>query len=106
MMTSFLLNESLALNSSIPSLTSLPSSTRALLFELMPHVRKIFLASHADTSLSVLPGRVTHDLAESKRRPTQAVGSGQYESYNNNNVYVVRHTALVLPCYVRVSVYS
>ncbi|KAL1716561.1 hypothetical protein EV715DRAFT_275002 [Schizophyllum commune] len=48
----------------------------------------------------VLPGRVTHDLAESKRRPTQAVGSGQYESYNNNNVYVVRHTALVLPCYM------
>ncbi|KAL1698759.1 hypothetical protein EV121DRAFT_284575 [Schizophyllum commune] len=48
----------------------------------------------------VLLGRVTHDHAESMRRPTQAVGSGRYESYNNNNVYVVRHTALVLPCYM------
>ncbi|KAL1712312.1 hypothetical protein EV715DRAFT_278064 [Schizophyllum commune] len=48
----------------------------------------------------VLLGRVTHDHADSMHRPTQAVGSGRYESYNNNNVYVVRHTALVLPCYM------
>ena len=67
----------------------------------------LLLAINAHTSLcTVLLGRVTHDHAESMRRPTQAVGSGRYESYNNNNVYVVRHTALVLPCYVRVSVYS
>ena len=66
----------------------------------------LFLALNAHTSLcTVLLGRVTHDHAESMRRPTQAVGSGRYESYNNNNVYVVRHTALVLPCYVGFSAY-
>ncbi|KAL1674934.1 hypothetical protein EV122DRAFT_293096 [Schizophyllum commune] len=69
----------------------------------------IYLAQDGMTSMGyaagadrifLLLGRVTHDHAESMRRPTQAVGSGRYESYNNNNVYVVRHTALVLPCYM------
>ena len=83
-----------------------------LLFDYQLNVRSLypslalFLALNARTSRCiVLLGRVTHDHAESMRRPTQAVGSGRYESYNNNNVYVVRHTALVLPCYVRVSAY-
>ncbi|KAI5894927.1 ADP-ribosylation [Schizophyllum commune H4-8] len=72
----------------------------------------IYLAQDGETSMDyalgadrifacrVLPGRVTQSYDESKRKPTQAVGSGRYESYNAGNVYVVRHTALVLPCYM------
>ncbi|KAJ7207041.1 hypothetical protein GGX14DRAFT_635855, partial [Mycena pura] len=48
----------------------------------------------------VLPGRSTPDMHYSMTVPQEAVGSGQYESFSCPGVLVVRHTALVLPCYV------
>lgn len=55
----------------------------------------------------VLPGRTTGDPNYSRSIPKKEVGSGAFESYaqTNGGVYVVRHTDLVLPCYVCVSIY-
>ncbi|KAJ7057154.1 hypothetical protein C8F01DRAFT_344691 [Mycena amicta] len=77
--------------------------------------RGIYLADNAATSLGycmgatrmfacrVLPGRTTADMQYSNTLPQRAVGSGSYESYSadaSRSVIVVRHTDLVLPCYM------
>lgn len=47
----------------------------------------------------VLPGRVTQDGRLSHHRPKLAIGDGP-ESYHGAGFWVVRHAALVLPCYM------
>ncbi|KAF7292775.1 PARP catalytic domain-containing protein [Mycena indigotica] len=49
----------------------------------------------------VLPGRSTDSIKYSNTIPRRAVCSGKYESYSGTpGMLVVRHTALVLPCYM------
>ncbi|KAF7329935.1 PARP catalytic domain-containing protein [Mycena kentingensis (nom. inval.)] len=49
----------------------------------------------------VLPGRTTNSETYTQSIPSKAVCSGQYESYSGTpGMLVVRHTALVLPCYM------
>ncbi|KAF8885277.1 hypothetical protein CPB85DRAFT_1337235 [Mucidula mucida] len=48
----------------------------------------------------VLAGRTTGDLQYSQTLPKAEVGSGQFETYSGIGIYVVRHTQLVLPCYM------
>ncbi|KAJ7207131.1 hypothetical protein GGX14DRAFT_456314 [Mycena pura] len=74
----------------------------------------IYLAPDPQTSLyyaqganrmfacRVLPGRSTPDMQYSMSVPQAAVGSGQYESFSGTQggILVVRHTSLVLPCYM------
>ncbi|KAF7329954.1 PARP catalytic domain-containing protein [Mycena kentingensis (nom. inval.)] len=73
----------------------------------------IYLAPHAPTSMSycaggnrlfacrVLAGRISQDRAFTMTLPSAAVGSGIAETFSGNTgVLVVRHTDLVLPCYM------
>ncbi|KAF9032673.1 ADP-ribosylation [Hymenopellis radicata] len=48
----------------------------------------------------VLPGRLTNAVQYTRTLPTIPVGSGQFETFASPGVYVVRHTQLVLPCYM------
>ncbi|KAF9032668.1 ADP-ribosylation [Hymenopellis radicata] len=48
----------------------------------------------------VLPGRLTDSVQYTMTLPKIPVGSGEFETFANRGVYVVRHTQLVLPCYM------
>ncbi|KAF8885273.1 hypothetical protein CPB85DRAFT_1396815 [Mucidula mucida] len=72
----------------------------------------VYLATDPNLSLSyarsasrifacrVLPGRSTNAVQYTHTLPTFPVGSGQFETYASPSVYVVRHSQLVLPCYM------
>ncbi|KAF7325245.1 PARP catalytic domain-containing protein [Mycena kentingensis (nom. inval.)] len=76
----------------------------------------IYLAPHASTSMGycaggnrlfacrVLAGRISQDRAFTMSLPSAAVGSGIAETFSydggTTGVLVVRHTDLVLPCYM------
>ncbi|KAF7291492.1 PARP catalytic domain-containing protein [Mycena kentingensis (nom. inval.)] len=74
----------------------------------------IYLASNPAMSLGycvggnrmfacrVLPGRITAHMGASMQLPKTEVGAGEFETFSSghNHILVVRHTDLVLPCYM------